>query len=248
MRQLVGICGWGEAELQLLANSRDDEGYPVDPEALRTAIAKTFRSRTAGDGVAALGPPAGVAAKAAGQRPVVPEETVAPPTSTTADLLAELVRDQWTRAAGDRRLLHPEPIPVRWGKPAQPLAGPVSAAANSQQFSPLPGLSAVTEEKLRQGGLQDLHGVYGGLGSGRMIIAGAPGSGKSGTALLLVLAALKHREQVPAEERRLVPVPVIFTLHGWNPGSQRFQDWLAHSCSRPIRYSRPSVVAPNPWR
>ncbi len=69
--------------------------------------------------------------------------------------------------------------------------------------------------------------MYGGLGSGRLVIAGAPGAGKSGAAVLLVLAALRHREQVPEAERQQVPVPVMFTLHGWDPRTHRVQDWLA---------------------
>jgi hypothetical protein len=60
-----------------------------------------------------------------------------------------------------------------------------------------------------------------------MMIVGNPGSGKSGAAVLLVLAALKHREQVPEKDRPLVPVPVMFTLHGWDPDTQRIEDWLA---------------------
>ena len=37
-----------------------------------------------------------------------------------ADLLAGAVKDQWTRAAADRGLLHPPPIPVRWtGHPSR---------------------------------------------------------------------------------------------------------------------------------
>ena len=143
------------------------------------------------------------------------------------DLLAGAVKDQWTRAAADRGLLEPEPIPVRWQKPSLPVAGPVSAAVGSQRFPPLPGLPAVGQQRLRAGQIRDLHAVYGGLGSGRLVIAGAPGSGKSGAAVLLVLAALKHREQVPDEDRPRVPVPVIFTLHGWDPTTQRVQDWLA---------------------
>ena len=105
------------------------------------------------------------------------------------------VKDQWTRAATERRLLHPEPIPVQWERSSQPFAGPVSAAASSRQFLPLPGLAAVRQGQLRKGGLRDLHAVYGGLGSGRMVIVGAPGSGKSGAAVLLILAALGYREQ-----------------------------------------------------
>jgi hypothetical protein len=142
------------------------------------------------------------------------------------DLFARAVKDQWTRAAADRGLLQPDPIPVRWKRSSLPVAGPASAAVGSQRFSPLPGLSAVGQQRLRGGRISDLHAVYGGLGSGRLVIAGAPGSGKSGAAVLLVLAALKYREQVPDAERPQVPVPVMFTLHGWDPGTQRVQDWV----------------------
>src|SRR4029077_7639014 len=54
-----------------------------------------------------------------------------------------------------------------------------------------------------------------------------PGSGKSGAAVLLILAALAHREQVAEADRPGVPVPVMFTLHGWDPLAQPVQDWLA---------------------
>ena len=47
LRQLGRVCGLGEAELDLLARSRDDEGYPVDPQGLRTAIARTLRAHPA---------------------------------------------------------------------------------------------------------------------------------------------------------------------------------------------------------
>lgn len=144
-----------------------------------------------------------------------------------SDLLARAVKEQWTRAAADRGLLQADPIPVRWKRSSLPVAGPQSAAVGSQRFSPLPGLSAVGQQRLRGGQISDLHAVYGGLGSGRLVIAGNPGSGKSGAAVLLVLAALKYREQVSDVERQQVPVPVMFTLHGWDPGTQRVQDWIA---------------------
>ena len=149
------------------------------------------------------------------------------PLDEVADSLAEAVTEQWTRAALERRLLQPGPIPVHWERSSKPLAGPVSAALESRQFPPLPGLSPTVRRQLRGGRLQDLHAVYGGLGSGRLVIIGEPGSGKTGAAVLLVLAALEHRQQVPSQDRQLVPVPVIFTLHGWDPSTQRVADWFA---------------------
>lgn len=149
------------------------------------------------------------------------------PLDELADQLAEAVREQWTRAALERRLLQPEPIPVQWEKSSRPLAGPVSAAVESRQYPPLPGLSPTVPGQLQGGQLRDLHAVYGGLGSGRLVIIGEPGSGKTGAAVLLVLAALEHRQRVPPPDQKRVPVPVMFTLHGWDPGSERVGDWLA---------------------
>ena len=149
------------------------------------------------------------------------------PLSELADSLAAAVMEQWTRAALERRLVQPEPIPVRWGRSSRPLAGPVSAAVGSRQFPPLPGLPAAAAGRLRGGQLQDLHAVYGGLGSGRLVVIGGPGSGKSGAAVLLILAALNYRAQTTEEERQLVPVPVLVTLHGWDPSTERVGHWLA---------------------
>lgn len=100
-----------------------------------------------------------------------------------ADLLAEAVNEQWEEAARERNLLWPEPIPVRWQAPSEAMAGPVTAAVRSTRFRPLPGLHAVKAPNLRKGNIHDLHAVYGGLGSGRLVIAGAPGSGKSGVVI-----------------------------------------------------------------
>jgi len=143
-----------------------------------------------------------------------------------ADRLAEVMKDQWTQEANRRGLLTPEPIPVMWRRPSLPLAGPTTAAVGSQRFSPLPGLQPIAETQLMTGHISDLHAVYGGLGSGRLIIAGEAGSGKSGAAVLLVLEALAHRRQVTDDERPEVPVLVLFTAHEWDPVNQPIQGWL----------------------
>ena len=143
-----------------------------------------------------------------------------------ADLLAQAVRRQWDLAAGERGLAGADPISVTWGRPTLPMAGPAAAAAGSQRFDPLPGLPPVGEAELAAGGIADLHAVYGGLRSGRLVIAGPPGSGKSGAAVLLILAALKYREQLPAADQLKVPVPVLFTVQDWDPRRQPVGDWL----------------------
>lgn len=165
-----------------------------------------------------------------------------------ADSLAQVVTEQWTRMADEERLLTPAPIPLRWGPPSAALAGPPAAATATHRFRPLPMLAVVQPEDLEGGQIDDLHELYGGLGSGRLVIAGAVGSGKTGTALLLALAALKHRQRVKPEKRPQVPVPVLFNMQGWDPDSQLVQDWLADRLQRayPLlgaRRDRMNVVA-----
>ncbi|MGH3781682.1 MAG: hypothetical protein ACRDRO_13945 [Pseudonocardiaceae bacterium] len=143
-----------------------------------------------------------------------------------ADRLADAVYEQWDQAATARRLRPPEAIAVRWSQPAKPVAGSAVAAAAATRFPPVPGLDATGQEPLRSGELGDLHTVYAGLRSGRLVIAGPPGSGKSGAAVLLVLQALNHRNTEGVTDRAKVPVPVLFTLHDWDPRTQPVQDWL----------------------
>jgi hypothetical protein len=157
-------------------------------------------------------------------RPAAPA-AAGPDLDHVADLLAVAVKTQWEQAAGERGLAD-EPISVTWGRPTLPLAGSAAAAAGSRRFSPLPGLTPVGEAQLAAGQIDDLHAVYGGLGSGRLVIAGAPGSGKTGAAVLLVLAALQHRDRVSAEDRVKVPVPVLVTAQDWDPRRQPVKQWL----------------------
>ena len=143
-----------------------------------------------------------------------------------AGLLAEAVNKEWTGAATERGLLVPDPIPVRWQRPAASFAGPADIV-DSTSFAPLPGLAAAREQRLQEGQVSELHELYAGLGSGRLVIAGGPGSGKSSAAVLLILAALRYRKKAVPKVRPEVPVPVMFTLHGWDPSTQHVRDWLA---------------------
>jgi hypothetical protein len=143
-----------------------------------------------------------------------------------ADSLARAVKEQWERAALERGLISPAPIPVSWGRPSMPIAGPVVAATSAGRFDPLPGLASLGERRMVEGQIEDLHDVYGGLRSGRLVIVGAPGSGKSSAAVLLVLTALRYRDGVSSDGRPKVPVPVLFTVQDWDPVDQLLKDWL----------------------
>lgn len=141
-------------------------------------------------------------------------------------LLAKASRDQWQQAATERQLLDPAPLPIRWRHSTAQVAGPDEAATTYARFDPLPGLTAVDRSGLQEGNKDALHRIYGGLPSGRLLLIGPPGSGKSTAAILLLLDALRHRERT-REDQESIPVPVLFTLHGWDPaGGESVIDWM----------------------
>lgn len=160
----------------------------------------------------------------------------AEPLDRLADRLAALVRERWTKEAHDRDLLV-EPLPIRWHQTALSVAVPVAAATSTRggrpRFDPLPGLSLITSATLQEGDRSTLYDVYGGLPSGRLVITGDAGTGKSAAAILLLLDALKFREQSHSG----IPVPVMFTLHNWDPGATPVNEWLIHKLAEtfPLR-------------
>ena len=159
-----------------------------------------------------------------GSRPLPP----APLVDEQLRMLAKASWNQWMAAANDRRLLHPAPLPIRWRRSTAAVAGPVSAASYPR-FDPLPGLTAVSGGELDAGNKDALHRIYGTLPSGRLLLIGKPGSGKSAAAILLLLDALRYRQQATTpEDQARIPVPVLFTLHGWDPGTgESVTDWMA---------------------
>ena len=214
--------GWFERTRRQLA---DGLGADPGPE-LRSLHQQILRAdpALAAPGSAGTDPTRIAAAPAAPQQQ---PGAVADFTGRAADLLAAAVQAQWEAAAVARGLTGPDPVKVMWGRPALPLAGPLAAAASSRQFDPLPGMAPVSQEQLAEGRVNDLHTIYGGLGSGRLIVAGPPGSGKSGAAVLLILAALRHRARARACDRAMIPVPVLVTCQDWDPRGQPVADWLA---------------------
>ncbi|QJS98906.1 hypothetical protein G9272_14495 [Streptomyces asoensis] len=156
----------------------------------------------------------------------------------TTDELARVVGAQWQEEAGLRRLLEPAPLPVRWRLSERKVAGRVVGAtgegAGRARFGPLPGIGPATQAQLRDGGgMVELHAVYGGLASGRLLLVGAPAAGKTAAAVLLLLDALAHRAAQPAPaDRARVPVPVLLSLDGWNPGEDTATDWAADRLTR----------------
>ncbi|OXM45368.1 hypothetical protein CFP75_30910 [Amycolatopsis alba DSM 44262] len=148
-----------------------------------------------------------------------------------SDRFATVMRAQSVTAALERGLMQPSPLPLRWSGVAKGITGSVAAATASRGaeawFQPLPGLGPITSADLRSGNREKLHRVYGALPSGRLILVGPAGSGKSSAAVLLQLDALQYRESAAGDhDRWRIPVPVILTLHGWDPETTSVMDWL----------------------
>lgn len=144
------------------------------------------------------------------------------------DMFALAMSTQWEDAAHDRRLLQPAPLPIRWRQCREQVAGSLAAAGISRAdydapLAPLPGLTHVTPQMLEGGDQRSLHHVYGGLPHGRLLIGTGTGTGKSSAAVLLLLDALRYREQTTGLDRHRIPVPVLFTFTGWDPNTTPVQ-------------------------
>lgn len=156
--------------------------------------------------------------------------------AAAADQLAEVMANRWRREAIARRIVAPAPATVRWHWAPGELAAPrrevtVPPAPGTGPPS-LPG-HAGPGELLGSEVVTRLHDqVYARLPHGRLILVGAPGAGKTGAMILLLLAALDHRASQCGGQRAPVPVPVWLTLGRWNPQATTLEEWAADSMVR----------------
>jgi GTPase SAR1 family protein len=75
------------------------------------------------------------------------------------------------------------------------------------------------------GGLADIADFYRRIPSGRLVVVGRAGAGKTTLTLRFVLEMLKTR--TPS-----APVPVIFSLESWDPRTTTFRAWLTEQLLR----------------
>ncbi|GAA0504586.1 hypothetical protein Ade02nite_70350 [Paractinoplanes deccanensis] len=142
-------------------------------------------------------------------REVRSESEEAEACAKAADDLARVVRAQWREEASVRRLQDPWPLPVSWAE-----ADPDLADHPSLVFGE-PGAAGP-----RPGELSQAARIYTRIPTGRMVVLGAPGSGKSVFAMVLALQLLQRRG--PGD-----PVPVILPVGGWDPGATGLARWIS---------------------
>ena len=130
-----------------------------------------------------------------------------------ADDLAHAVGTRLRREEELRRIQDPFPLPVRWSQAPDDV---MDHWENICRVSP--GATAGPVDL--DGRLPEIAEVYRRIPSGRLVVLGRAGSGKSVLAARLVLDLLRTRTRGDT-------VPVFFSLGAWNPTTTGFRDWLA---------------------
>jgi NACHT domain len=141
-----------------------------------------------------------------------------------ADRLATAVGAQWEAEAAIRRLNDPYPLAVSWAAadPAltDPWDGLVKLAISGAGWPPHPPAgtwAAGPSELAGEGG--ELAEVLARVPTGRLVVLGEPGAGKTMLMVRLVLDLLSRRAEG-------APVPVLASVASWNPAEQDLHQWL----------------------
>ena len=154
-----------------------------------------------------------------------------------ADEIAVAVRTQWEGEAAVRRLNDPL-LPVHWipvEDLAEEWAALVALATSGAGWpAPLPGTWAGSITDLA-GMSDDIASVLASIPTGRLVVIGEPGAGKTMLLVRLVLDLLARRK--PGG-----PVPVLVSIASWNPVDQGLHQWLAGE----MVVDHPALAAPAP--
>ncbi|MFL6141474.1 MAG: NACHT domain-containing protein [Labedaea sp.] len=133
--------------------------------------------------------------------------TLADRLDAMAEVLAVSVRSQWEAEEQLRRVHDPFPLPARWTN------------APDQLMDHWPSINGARDrpDPLVLDG-EDIVETFDRIPSGRLVVLGRAGAGKTILTSRFVLTLLAMRP---------VPVPVLFTLGSWDPSTQLLRDWLA---------------------
>ncbi|MER7013356.1 helix-turn-helix domain-containing protein [Saccharopolyspora sp. NPDC000359] len=174
------------------------------------------------------------------EEPPQPAEPEAPPKPTeprtasqgaladAADQLRQAVESRWQREEEQRRVHDPFPLPVRF----EPVAAHLVDHWDNINRVPPGGGSGPVE---LAGDLGQIAEAYRRIPSGRLVVLGEAGAGKTVLALRFTLDHLRTRT---GDE----PVPVVFSLGSWDPTATGLRDWLIDQLLR----DHPGLVASAP--
>ncbi|MFF4092869.1 helix-turn-helix domain-containing protein [Streptomyces sp. NPDC001834] len=126
--------------------------------------------------------------------------------------LAREIRRRWRREEEQRRVHDPFPLPVRWRD------APEFLTDYPENIQRLPSGATPLRMDLA-GDVRSVAEVYRRIRSGRLVILGRAGSGKS---ILTIRFVLDYLEDADLADK----VPVIFSLGSWDPTAIALRDWL----------------------
>jgi hypothetical protein len=141
-----------------------------------------------------------------------------------ADNLAVAVRKQWADEVAIRRLNDPYPLPVSWIAADASLTDPwdslLKLATRGVGWPKPPpwGTWAVGPDDLAGAG-NKLAEMLTRVPTGRLVVLGEPGAGKTMLMVRLVLDLLARREGGD-------PVPILVSAASWNPLREDLREWL----------------------
>lgn len=129
-----------------------------------------------------------------------------------ADQLAREIGRRWQAQEERRRIHDPFPLPVRWR-----LAPAFLMDHRDSIYGAAP--AAASDPVDLDGDLVEVVGTYRRMPSGRLVVLGRAGSGKTVLAIRFVRDYLRTRAVTD-------PVPVIFHVGSWDPTAVALRDWL----------------------
>lgn len=160
--------------------------------------------------------------------------TPSPPVTELADLLAVTVREQWESEVTARRLRDPRVIPLTWSATERPVSGPPDSIVGPVNARVLRLVMSGRLDGSFQEAARRLAEGYRRVPSGRLVVLGEPGAGKSVLAIMLVLGLLRERSPH-------APVPVLLAVSTWDPVSESLDDWMVDSLATAHYGGRPDI-------
>jgi hypothetical protein len=144
-------------------------------------------------------------------------------TAQVADQIAVAIGKQWADEAAVRRLNDPYPLPVSWDADTSltdswdSLVKLASSGAGWPLPPPAGTWASGPDDLAGQDG--ELVEVLARVPTGRLVVLGEPGAGKTMLMVRLVLDLLARRAAGG-------PVPFLTSIASWNPVKQDLRDWL----------------------
>ena len=159
--------------------------------------------------------------------------------SQQADHLAAAVSAQWSREVAVRRLNDPYPLPVSWAAADPSLSDSWDVLATLANRgagwpSPLRNVWASGPGELA-GEDDELASALALIPTGRLLVLGEPGSGKTSLMVRLVLDLLARRVSGG-------PVAVLVSMASWNPAEEGLHSWLAAQLAASYSLASPEAL------